>query len=109
MANTGFLHQVITDEGFVAANTLAKVLHITQKDLADATGLSRDSVSKSSRCKNRPRRMLGGSTATGRCKSESHSGSARRPREKLFSRRSYPALPWPLNFSASLPGIPGIP
>ncbi len=51
MNNTGFLHQVITDEGFVAANALAKVLHITQNDLADVTGLSRDSVSKSSRCK----------------------------------------------------------
>ncbi|MCX7091826.1 MAG: hypothetical protein NTY50_00015 [Methylobacter sp.] len=51
MDNTGFLHQVITDEGFVAANALAKVLHITQNDLADVTGLSRDSVSKSSRCK----------------------------------------------------------
>ena len=51
MNNTGFLHQVITDEGFVAANALAQVLHITQNDLADVTGLSRDSVSKSSRCK----------------------------------------------------------
>jgi hypothetical protein len=51
MDNTGFLHQVITDEGFVAANALAKVLHITQNDLADVTGLSRDSVFKSSRCK----------------------------------------------------------
>ena len=54
MVNTGFLHQVITEEGFVAANTLAKVLHITQNDLAEVTGLPRDSVSKSSRCKNRP-------------------------------------------------------
>jgi hypothetical protein len=54
MARSGFLHQVITDDGFVAANALAKVLHITQNDLADVTGLSRDSVSKSSRCKNRP-------------------------------------------------------
>lgn len=53
MANTGFLHQVISDEGFIAANTLAKVLHITQNDLAEVTGLSRDSVSKNSRCKSR--------------------------------------------------------
>ena len=53
MANSAFLHQVISDEGFVAANTLAKVLHITQNDLADVTGLSRDSVSKSVRCKSR--------------------------------------------------------
>jgi transcriptional regulator with XRE-family HTH domain len=54
MVNTGFIQQVITEEGFVAANTLAKVLHITQNDLADVTGLPRDSVSKSSRSKNRP-------------------------------------------------------
>jgi transcriptional regulator with XRE-family HTH domain len=53
MADTGFLHQVITDEGFVTANALAKVLHITQNDLADVTGLSRDSVSKRARCKSR--------------------------------------------------------
>jgi hypothetical protein len=53
MATTGFLHQVISDEGFIAANTLARVLHITQSDLAEVTGLSRDSVSKSSRCKSR--------------------------------------------------------
>lgn len=53
MTNTVFLHQVISDEGFVAANALAKVLHITQHDLADVTGLSRDAVSKSMRCKSR--------------------------------------------------------
>jgi transcriptional regulator with XRE-family HTH domain len=53
MVNTGFLHQVISDEGFIAANNLAKVLHITQNDLAEVTGLSRDSVSKSARCKSR--------------------------------------------------------
>jgi transcriptional regulator with XRE-family HTH domain len=53
MATTGFLHQVISDEGFIAANTLAKVLHITQNDLAEVTGLSRDSVTKSARCKSR--------------------------------------------------------
>jgi hypothetical protein len=34
-------------------NTLAKVLHITQNDLADVTGLSRDSVSKQAWSKNR--------------------------------------------------------
>jgi len=53
MADTGFLHQVITDDGFVTANALAKVLHITQNDLADVTGLSRDSVSKQARSKSR--------------------------------------------------------
>ncbi|WP_347985758.1 antitoxin Xre/MbcA/ParS toxin-binding domain-containing protein [Methylomonas sp. AM2-LC] len=53
MTDTGFLHQVITDEGFVTANVLAKILHITQNDLADVTGLSRDSVSKKDRCKSR--------------------------------------------------------
>ena len=53
MANTGFLHEVISEEGFVAANALAKVLHITQNDLADVTGLSRDSVSKQARSKSR--------------------------------------------------------
>lgn len=53
MATTGFLHQVISDEGFIAANTLAKILHITQNDLAEVTGLSRDSVTKSARCKSR--------------------------------------------------------
>ncbi len=53
MADTGFLHQVITDDGFDTANALAKVLHITQNDLADVTGLSRDSVSKQARSKSR--------------------------------------------------------
>jgi hypothetical protein len=49
MGRGEFLHAVINDEGFVAANALAKTLHITQLDLAEVTGLSRDSVSKSSR------------------------------------------------------------
>jgi transcriptional regulator with XRE-family HTH domain len=53
MITTGFLHQVISDDGFIVANTLAKLLHITQNDLAEVTGLSRDSVSKSARCKSR--------------------------------------------------------
>jgi transcriptional regulator with XRE-family HTH domain len=53
MTDTGFLHQVITDEGFITANVLAKILHITQNDLADVIGLSRDSVSKKDRCKSR--------------------------------------------------------
>ncbi len=49
MASLNFIHQVINDEGFVAANALAKALHITQSDLAEVTGLSRDSVSKRTR------------------------------------------------------------
>lgn len=53
MSSNGFLRQVISEEGYVAANSLAKVLHITQYDLADVTGLSRDSVSKTARCKTR--------------------------------------------------------
>jgi acetyl/propionyl-CoA carboxylase alpha subunit len=53
MSNVEFLHSVINSEGYVAANALAKVLHITQHDLADATGLSRDSVSKSIRVKSK--------------------------------------------------------
>jgi hypothetical protein len=62
MVTTGFLHQVISDEGFIAANTLAKVLHITQSDLAEVTGLPRDSVSKSSRCKSRSTKARLGDT-----------------------------------------------
>ncbi|MSS75551.1 MAG: DUF2384 domain-containing protein [Methyloglobulus sp.] len=53
MGNVEFLHSVINSEGYVAANALAKVLHITQHDLADVTGLSHDSVSKSARVKSR--------------------------------------------------------
>jgi len=46
MSNVDFIQQVITADGFVAASVLAKVLHITQTDLAEVTGLSIDSVSK---------------------------------------------------------------
>lgn len=53
MAGIDFLQQVISDDGLVLAGTLAKVLHITQTDLAEATGLSLDSVSKSARVKSR--------------------------------------------------------
>jgi hypothetical protein len=49
MSQLNFLQTVISDDGFVAANALAKALHITQNDLADVTGLSRDSVSKRAR------------------------------------------------------------
>ena len=53
MSNVDFLQQVITAEGFVTASVLAKVLHITQTDLAQVTGLSIDAVSKSARLKSR--------------------------------------------------------
>ena len=53
MSNVDFLQQVITADGFVAASVLAKALHITQTDLAEVTGLSVDSVSKSARLKSR--------------------------------------------------------
>jgi len=51
--NNNLLQQVISTEGFVAANALAKALHITQNELADFTGLPRDSVSKKSRVNSR--------------------------------------------------------
>ncbi len=41
-----FLHTVIGNDGLVASGALAKELHITKSDLAEVTGLSRDSVSK---------------------------------------------------------------
>lgn len=53
MAGIDFLQQVISDEGLVMAGSLAKVLHITQTDLAEVTGLSLDSVSKRARLKSR--------------------------------------------------------
>lgn len=53
MASIDFLQQVIADDGLVVAATLAKALHITQTDLAAATGLSQDAVSKRARLKSR--------------------------------------------------------
>ena len=53
MSNVDFLKQGITVDGFVTASVLAKVLHITQTDLAEVTGLSIESVSKSARLKSR--------------------------------------------------------
>jgi hypothetical protein len=53
MSNVDFLQQVITVDGFVTASVLSKVLHITQTDLAEVTGLSIESVSKSARLKSR--------------------------------------------------------
>jgi predicted transcriptional regulator len=48
-----FLRTVIGHDGLVASNALAKELHITKGDLAEVTGLSRDSVSKVVRLKSK--------------------------------------------------------
>ena len=48
-----FLDQVITPEGTIASDRLADALHITKTELALATGLSRDAVSKRSRAGSR--------------------------------------------------------
>lgn len=46
-----FLSDVMTPDGFVAADRLVYRLHVTKGELARAFGLSRDSVSKSARLK----------------------------------------------------------
>jgi uncharacterized protein (DUF2384 family) len=43
------LSDVITEQGLIATDRLAEVLHITKTELAKATGLSRDAVSKRDR------------------------------------------------------------
>ncbi|MCK5355254.1 MAG: XRE family transcriptional regulator, partial [Methyloprofundus sp.] len=48
-----FLQTVIGNDGLVVSSALAKELHITKSDLAEATGLSRDSVSKTVRLKSK--------------------------------------------------------
>ena len=47
------LPDVMTDQGTIATDRLAKVLHITKAELATATGLSRDAVSKRDRLNSR--------------------------------------------------------
>jgi len=47
------LPDVMTDEGTIATDRLAKVLHITKAELAAATGLSWDAVSKRDRLSSR--------------------------------------------------------
>lgn len=49
----GFLETVIDAEGLVATDRLAEQLHITKTELAIATGLSRDAVSKQARTASR--------------------------------------------------------
>jgi len=48
-----FLHTVIGNDGLVASTALAKELHITKIDLAEVTGLSIDSISKTVRLKSK--------------------------------------------------------
>ena len=49
LAQPEWLADVITDQGTVTTDRLAKALHLTKTELAVATGLSRDAVSKHSR------------------------------------------------------------
>ncbi len=44
-----FIREVVTEDGYVAPKELARVLHITQRELASISGLRRDAVSKRSR------------------------------------------------------------
>lgn len=53
MSSIDFLQTVITNDGLVATGALAEVLHITKRDLAEVTGLSRDSVSKTARLRSK--------------------------------------------------------
>ena len=39
MRSANLIQSVIIQDGYVAANSLAKVLHITQHDLAEAIGV----------------------------------------------------------------------
>lgn len=48
-ATAEILADVVTDRGAVETDRLAEMLHITKTELARATGLSRDAVSKRSR------------------------------------------------------------
>ncbi len=48
-----FLSEVITDQGMIATDRLAEVLRVTKTELAMATGLSRDAVSKQTRLRSR--------------------------------------------------------
>jgi len=45
----GFLHAVISGEGFVEPDRLSAMLRVTKGELAIASGLSRDAVSKTLR------------------------------------------------------------
>ena len=49
MSDTSFLSQTAGQSGFVAADQLSDMLHITRAELAVAVGLSRDAVTKAAR------------------------------------------------------------
>jgi hypothetical protein len=49
MSDLAFLDEASADSGLIAADRLSDLLHITRAELATAVGLSRDSVSKSTR------------------------------------------------------------
>lgn len=49
MSQTTFLADVMDDGGLIAADRLTETLRITRRELAFATGLSRDAVAKSVR------------------------------------------------------------
>jgi len=49
MSNVDFLTEVSSADGRIAPERLSAELHITKRELALATGLSRDAVSKSAR------------------------------------------------------------
>ena len=49
MSEAAFLHETTNQSGFVAADQLSDMLHITRAELATAIGLSRDAISKTSR------------------------------------------------------------
>ena len=53
MADGGFLAEVMTSDGVIAADKITARLHITKIELARAFGLSGDAVSKSARLKTR--------------------------------------------------------
>lgn len=52
-AQAELLQEVFTAQGIVASDRLAQILHITKTELAVATGLSRDAVSKRARSESR--------------------------------------------------------
>ena len=49
MSDTSFLSETAGQSGFVAADQLSDMLHITRAELAVAVGLSRDAVTKTAR------------------------------------------------------------
>jgi len=52
-ATAELLADVVTAQGTIASDRLAELLHVTKTELAAATGLSRDAVSRQSRLNSR--------------------------------------------------------